>query len=94
MKRYEKWKMKDYKPAQKRIEVSVGESLRIIREFQELKQSELAVASGIAPSTIAAIENDTMPLGIETAKQLARALQCHPAVLVFSGWDIEGENAA
>lgn len=86
--------MKDYKPAKKRIEVSVGESLRIIRELQELNQSELAVASGIPQSTISAIENDRMKLGIERAKKLARVLQCHPAVLVFPGWDIESGNAA
>ena len=86
--------MKDYKPAKKRIEVSVGESLRIIRELQELNQSELAAASGIPQSTISAIENDRMKLGIERAKKLARVLQCHPAVLVFPGWDIESGNAA
>lgn len=86
--------MKDYKPAKKRIEVSVGESLRIIRELQELNQSELATASGIPQSTISAIENDRMKLGIERAKKLARVLQCHPAVLVFPGWDIESGNAA
>ena len=86
--------MKDYKPAKKRIEVSVGESLRIIRELQELNQSELATASGIPQSTISAIENDRMKLGIERARKLARVLQCHPAVLVFPGWDIESGNAA
>ena len=86
--------MKDYKPAKKRIEMSVGESLRIIRELQELNQSELATASGIPQSTISAIENDRMKLGIERARELARVLQCHPAVLVFPGWDIESGNAA
>jgi hypothetical protein len=27
-------------------------------------------------------------LGVERAKVFARALQCHPAVLVFPGWEI------
>ena len=54
-------------------------------------RGELAVASGIAPSTMAAIENDPLPLGIQGAGQLARALPCHPPVLVFPGWS---ENAA
>lgn len=31
--------MKTYRPARKRVEVSVGESVRILRELQELSQS-------------------------------------------------------
>ncbi len=79
--------MKDYKRAKKRIDVSVGESVRIIRELQEMSQNELALACGIPQSTISAIENSRINLGVERAKQLARALKCHPAVLVFPGWD-------
>lgn len=86
--------MKDYKLAKQRIRVSVGESVRIIRELQELSQNELAGASGIPQSTISAIENDRINLGVERAKQLARVLKCHPAVLVFPGWEIGNENAA
>ncbi len=81
--------MKDYKPAKKQIEVSVGESVRIIRELQEMSQNELAQITGIPQSTISAIENDRINLGVERAKQLAIALNCHPAVLVFPGWDID-----
>ena len=86
--------MKDYKLAKQRIRVSVGESVRIIRELQEMSQNELAGASGIPQSTISAIENDRINLGVERAKQLARVLKCHPAVLVFPGWEIGNENAA
>ena len=32
--------MKEYRPAKKRIPVSVGESVRIIRELQELSQNQ------------------------------------------------------
>lgn len=86
--------MKDYRVAKKLIEVSVGESVRIIRELQEMSQNDLSKASGIPQSTISAIENDKINLGVERAKQLARVLKCHPAILVFPGWDIEHENAA
>jgi len=86
--------MKDYKIAKKRIDVSVGESVRIIRELQEMSQNDLAKIAGIPQSTISAIENDRVNLGLERAKQLARALKCHPAVLVFPGWDTKHENAA
>lgn len=86
--------MKDFKLAKPRIDVSVGESVRIIRELQEMSQNELAGASGIPQSTISAIENDRINLGVERAKILARVLNCHPAVLVFPAWDIEHNSAA
>ena len=81
--------MKDYRKAKKTVDVSVGDSVRIIRELQELSQSQLAELTGIPQSTLSAIENNRVNLGVERAKVLARALQCHPAVLVFPGWEIE-----
>ena len=89
-----KIEMKDYRIAKRHIEVTVGESVRIIRELQELSQNDLAQMAGIPQSTISAIENNRVNLGVERAKQLAIALKCHPAVLVFPGWDIHKENAA
>jgi transcriptional regulator with XRE-family HTH domain len=86
--------MKMFRPARKRVEVSVGESVRILREFQELTQAELAELSGIPQATLSAIENGRVNLGVERAKVLARALKCHPAVLVFPGWDVTFEKAA
>jgi len=61
--------------------------------------------SGIKPkSTIAAYRhstgydlgnrNDRVRLGVERAKVLARALKCHPGVLVFPGWELPNEAAA
>lgn len=86
--------MNDYSISKRSVEVSVGESVKILRELQELSQNELAKVSRIPQSTISAIENDRVQLGVERAKVLARALRCHPAVLVFPGWDIEHESAA
>ena len=86
--------MNNYRKAERVVDVSVGESVRIIRELQELSQNDLASITGIPQSTISAIENDRVQLGVERAKVLARALQCHPAVLVFPGWDVEHESAA
>ena len=86
--------MKDYKIAKKQIDVSVGKSVCIIRELQEMSQNDLAKTAGIPQSTISAIENDRVNLGVERAKQFARALKCHPAVLVFPNWDVKHENAA
>ena len=86
--------MKEFRPAKKRIEVSVGESVRILRELQELSQSQLSELTGIPQATISAIENGRVNLGVERAKVLARALKCHPAVLVFPGWEDHLESAA
>ena len=54
--------MKEFSPAKCHIDVSVGESVRILRELQELSQNELADISGIPQSTISAIENDRVSL--------------------------------
>src|ERR1700730_1283455 len=86
--------MKEFRPAKKRAEVSVGESVRILRELQGLSQNQLAELSGVAQATLSAIENDRVRLGVERAKVLARALRCHPAVLVFPGWDFKQQHAA
>ena len=86
--------MKEYRPAKKRIAVSVGESVRILRELQELSQSQLARLTGIPQATLSAIENERVRLGVERAKVLARALKCHPGVLVFPGWELPGKVAA
>ena len=86
--------MRNYRKAKKLVDVSVGESVRILRELQEMSQNELAELTGIPQSTISAIENDRVNLGVERAKTLAVALKCHPAVLVFPGWDIHQDSAA
>jgi len=86
--------MKVFRPARKRTEVSVGESVRIVRELQGLSQNRLAEMTGIPQATISAIENDRVRLGVERAKVLARALKCHPAVLVFPGWESAVSSAA
>ena len=82
-------KKKQYRRAKKHIEVTVGESLRIIRELQGLSQNELSALTGIPQATISALENDRVSLGVERAKVLAKALKCHPAVIVFPGWNIQ-----
>ena len=86
--------MSEYRNAKRRVDVSPGESVRILRELQELSQNDLADLTGIPQSTISAIENDRVRLGVERAKVLARSLKCHPAGLVFPSWDVGVESAA
>ena len=80
--------VRNFSPAKKRIDVSPGESVRVIRELQGLSQVQLAALCGIPQSTISGIETGRINLGVERAKMLASALRCHPAVLVFPGWQV------
>jgi transcriptional regulator with XRE-family HTH domain len=81
----------EFTPSKKRVRLTQGEMLRIVREKNELSQNELARLSGLTQSTISSIENNRVSLGVERAKALARVLGVHPAVLVFPDW---GESAA
>lgn len=81
--------MQKFLPAKKRADVTPGESVRILRELQELSQTQLAALCGIPQATLSSIENGRVNMGVERAKTLATALRCHPAVLVFPGWQID-----
>jgi len=59
-----------------------------------LSQNQLSQLTGIPQTTISAIENDRVRLGVERAKVLARALKVHPGVIVFPGWELPTEAAA
>jgi transcriptional regulator with XRE-family HTH domain len=77
--------MKPFRPAKKRITVSPGESVRIIRELQGHSQNELADLTGIPQATLSAIENDRIRLGVERARTLARAPEVSPGGLGLLG---------
>lgn len=81
--------MRNYTPARKRVDVTPGESVRIVRKLQGLSQTQLFALCGVPRTTISSIENGRVNLGVERAKTLAAALRCHPAVLVFPGWQLE-----
>jgi len=89
-----KHNLEDFESVPRVLDLTPGDSLRIMRELQEMSQNDLAEISGIPQSTISAIENGRANLGVERTKIFARALKCHPAVLLFSGWDIDKESAA
>ncbi len=74
-------------PAKTRIHMTPGQSLKVIRELQELSQNELAKLSGLPQSTISGMESGRINIGVERAKVLAKALHIHPAVIIFPGWE-------
>ena len=79
---------KDFIKAKVRVQVTPGESLRILRDFQEMSQNKLALLSGISQSNISAFENGSKQIGRETAIKLAKALKVHPAVILFADYDV------
>jgi transcriptional regulator with XRE-family HTH domain len=78
----------EYVKAKTRIALSPAQSLKMIREFQELSQNQLSELTGLPQSTISGMEAGRINIGVERAKVLARALKVHPATLVFPGWDV------
>ena len=78
----------EFVPAKTRVAMTPGQSLKIIRELQELSQNALAKLSGLPQSTISGMESGRINIGVERAKILAHALRVHPAVIVFPGWEV------
>lgn len=78
----------EFVPAKTRVPMTPGQSLRVVRELQELSQNELAKLSGLPQSTISGMESGRINIGVERAKTLALALRVHPAVIVFPGWQV------
>src|SRR6266480_5123408 len=72
--------MNQFRPAKKRITVSVGESVRIVRELQGLSQNQLAQRTGIPQATLSAIENDRVRLGVERDRKSTRLNSSHMSI--------------
>lgn len=75
----------DYRRAKRRNEITIGDSVRVVRELQELTQSQLSQVTGIPRSTISVTEHNRISLTVERAEALARVLRVHPSVLAFPG---------
>lgn len=76
-------------PSKTRRKLTPGRALRIYRELQGLSQAELAKRTGLKQATISGLENDRLTLGLERAKNIARALHVHPAALAFPDWEMD-----
>jgi len=82
-------KHKGFRPAKTHVAITPGESLKMLRELQELSQNALAKKTGISQSNISALENGTKQIGRETALTLAKALKVHPAVILFPDYSTQ-----
>ena len=79
---------KDFVKAKVRISVTPGESLKMLRELQEMSQNQLATLTGVSQSNISALKNGSKQIGRDTAIKFARALKVHPAVILFPDYDV------
>lgn len=68
------------------ILLSPGEMIRELRFLKELSQLDLASITGISQTNISAIENGRVQIGKERAITLARALDVHPASIMFADY--------
>jgi transcriptional regulator with XRE-family HTH domain len=80
---------RDFVRAKRRVTLTTGDMLRILREKNELTQSELASLTGLTQATVSSLEKGGARLGVERSKTLARVLHVHPAVLLFPDWEME-----
>ncbi len=78
----------DFVLATTRRLVPPHEMLRILRELQGLSQTEMAKMTNISQSNISALENGSRKIGRERAITLAKALKVHPAVILFSDFEM------
>ena len=79
-------KKKEFTLAGQEILMSPGEMVRILREFKQWSQTDLAKETGIAQTNISAIENNRVQIGKERAIILAESFGIHPSSIIFSDY--------
>jgi hypothetical protein len=70
---------KDFVKARVHVSLTPGETLKMLRELQGLRQSN-----------ISALESNARQFGRDRTIVFAKALRVHPAVLLFPDFDIAG----
>lgn len=80
---------KDYNRAKMHCPVQNPEMLKTLRELQELNQQQLAEMTGLSQSNLSALERGARKIGRERAIMLAKALEVHPAVILFSDFEMD-----
>ncbi len=82
--------MSKFRPAKRRVKVSVGDSVRIVRELQELSQNQLAKLTGIPQTTISAIENGRVRLGVRESQGIGPGAEVPPCRAGVPGLGVRG----
>lgn len=80
------FKAEDFVSADTGVTLSPGETIRTLRELNQMSQEQLSDETGIPQTTISSIENGKTSLGAQRSKVIAEAFDVHPAVILFSDW--------
>ncbi|MGB0452639.1 MAG: helix-turn-helix domain-containing protein [Bacteriovoracaceae bacterium] len=76
----------NYTEAERTIQISPGEMVKHLREAKEWTQDDLSSYTGIAKIEINAIENDEIEVEKQLSIQLAKALNVHPASIMYADY--------
>ena len=79
----------DFKPARKRIHLSTGEVVRMLRELKGWTQAELARKTKLHATNISMIESGKVEVGKQRALALAKAFGVHPALIMFPEYETD-----
>ena len=75
--------MHDYVIAEAHTSLTTGEVIRMLRELKGWTQKVLAKRSGISITNLSLQENNKIDIGKKRSKQLAKAFDVHPAIIMF-----------
>jgi len=77
----------DFVPAKPYVVLTIGETIRILRELKGWTQKDLAKRSGINETNLSSLENNKIEIGKRRAEQLAKAFNIHPAIIMFPEYE-------
>lgn len=66
----------------------LGEALRLIRIFHDLKVVELATMLGVSPSHVSEVENGKKQPSLELVNKYAKAFETTPSMIMFFAEDL------
>jgi transcriptional regulator with XRE-family HTH domain len=84
----------EFAPAKPRAKLTSGEVIRMLRDLKGWTQAELAKHSGINATNLSLLENDRVEIGKKRAKQLAKAFNVHPAIIMFPEYEAKEIQSA
>ncbi|MCP4911486.1 MAG: helix-turn-helix transcriptional regulator [Oligoflexia bacterium] len=82
-------KKNDFVEAGTSIQMTPGEMIKTLRELKGWTQVNLAEETGISQANISSIENDKVEIGKQRSIVIARALNVHPASIMFADFTSE-----
>lgn len=73
----------EYILAKQRTKLTVGKTLKMLRDLKGWTQEEVSKKTGIAIQNLSLIENDHILIGRKRTLQLANVFGIHPGMIMF-----------